>query len=218
MSVEYPTYGIYDDKRVSLEQDQFLNDSITVFDFIVNELKIDPQQVMIVGRSIGSGPAHLLASKRPAGAFILFSPLLSVKDVAKSLPGVGWIAGMVVSSTMFNNGEKIKEIKTPTFIVHGKRDEVVPHSHGEKLFLRSPVAEHLKRFHSVPHMTHNNFSLFDDFVDPCLEFLTSLGLIGGKHAALRPINVQPLIDQYHRKQIVHEMIEENKASSSFTCF
>ena len=137
MSVEYPTYGIYDDERVALEQDQFLNDSVTVFDFIVNELRIDPQQVIIVGRSIGSGPAHLLASERPAGAFVLFSPLLSVREVAKSLPGIGWIAGIVVSSSLFNNGEKIKQINIPTFIVHGRRDKVVPHSHGEMLYKTS---------------------------------------------------------------------------------
>lgn len=152
-----------------------------------------------MGRSIGSGPATLLAKNRAAGAFVLFSPLLSVYEVAKSIPSVGWAAGMFVSSNLFNNGEKIKSIHTPTFIIHGKRDEVVPHSHGEALHKNSPVPHTHKKFHSVHNMTHNNFRLYEDFINPCRDFLNEVGL-NDTNPNLRPISADAFIQQYHEKK------------------
>ena len=164
-----------------------------------------------MGRSIGSGPATLLASKRPAGCFFLFSPLLSVVDVAKSIPNIGWMARMFVSSDFFNNKNLIKNIQTPTFIIHGQRDEVVPFSHGQELHDLSPVHRDSKHLQAVPHMTHNNFMLEQDFIEPGMEFLNKIGLL--KSPALRPIDIAPFIAQYHLLPVNAEY----NAKSSFFC-
>ena len=168
-----------------------------------------------MGRSIGSGPATLLASYRKAGAFVLFSPLLSVYEVAKSIPSVGWMAKMFVSSNMFNNGDRIGSIHTPTFIIHGQKDEVVPYDHGVALHNKSPLPQDRKHFQSVPHMTHNNFRLYEDFIDPCRGFLQKVGLINSINPNLKPIDPTAFIDQYHIKP--QPQIEEKGFTSSYFC-
>lgn len=210
--VEYPTYGIYDAKGVEPEQEQFEKDGQAVFDFLVKELKVNPKQIIIMGRSIGSGPATLLASKRDAGAFILFSPLLSVYEVAKSIPSIGWMAKMFVSSSLFNNGEKIKDIRTPTFIIHGQRDEVVPFSHGQALHQNSAALDHHKHLQAVPHMTHNDFNLYEDFINPGKGFLARIGLMEPHHFNLQPIYAQAFIDRYHEKPVWHGTQEPTTGS------
>ena len=189
--MEYPTYGIYTAKGVNLEEEQFENDGQSVYDFFVENLGLSPDQIIIMGRSIGSGPATLLASKRKAGVFILFSPLISVREVAIRIPKIGWLAKMFISSNLFNNAKHIKDIHTPTFIVHGLQDEVVPHNHGQSLHDLSPVHNERKYMHSVNGMTHNRFKLNEDFIEPGQRFLDKIGLL--KSPALRPIDIAPFI-------------------------
>ena len=82
---------------------------------------------------MGSGPTCHLAekiSKKSGKRFrgvILQSPLLSIYRVAFdfrfSMPG-----------DIFCNVDKIKNIKSPIFVIHGRRDEIVPFWHGSRLY------------------------------------------------------------------------------------
>lgn len=172
---------------------QFEKDGETVFDFLVNVLNVDPKKIIIMGRSIGSGPATLLARKRRAGALVLFSPLLSVREVASRIPKIGWLAKMFVKSSFFNNGNHIKDIESPIFIIHGVKDEIVPHDHGQTLFKLSTV-EH-KHLHSVETMTHNSFKLHEDFLEPSRQFLDKIGLLNSTGL---PINLTDFVKKYHK--------------------
>ena len=73
----------------------------------------------MAGRSLGSGPACYIASKRDPGAVLLVSPLCSVKAVATSK---FCIAGFFINER-FPNRRMLKEAICPTLIVHGKRDK-----------------------------------------------------------------------------------------------
>jgi hypothetical protein len=82
--VEYPGYSIYPGDKNS---DQLLQDSVSVFDYLTNFLEIEPNNIFVFGRSIGSAPSSYLASQRKFGGLILMSPFTSVKSVAKNLVG-----------------------------------------------------------------------------------------------------------------------------------
>ena len=45
--------------------------------------KIDPSNIIIMGRSIGSGPSTFLASRNKIGMLILIAPFTNLKDAAK---------------------------------------------------------------------------------------------------------------------------------------
>ena len=58
--MEFPGYGIYKNEPSDSETIQ-LNSKV-VFDFVINDLNFQPQEVILFGRSMGSGPACYLAS------------------------------------------------------------------------------------------------------------------------------------------------------------
>ena len=60
MIVEYPSYGVYSYKKPS--EKIFFEDSLLVYDYCVNKLKFKPENIIIFGRSIGSGISTYLAS------------------------------------------------------------------------------------------------------------------------------------------------------------
>jgi hypothetical protein len=49
---------------------------------------LEERDVLLFGRSMGSGPATYLASKYSPGALILMSPYTSIRNVVRSK--VGW--------------------------------------------------------------------------------------------------------------------------------
>ncbi len=82
--IEYPGYSLYKEDKCS---DKVLQDSLTVYDYLIETLKVEEDNIYIFGRSIGSGPSLYLSSKRKPGALILMSPFTSVRAVAENLVG-----------------------------------------------------------------------------------------------------------------------------------
>jgi acetyl esterase/lipase len=64
-----------------------LEDSLSVYDFLTENLKIDPDNIFVFGRSIGSGPATYLCSQRKPATLILMSPFTSLRAVAQNIVG-----------------------------------------------------------------------------------------------------------------------------------
>jgi hypothetical protein len=82
--VEYPGYSIYEEEKSS---DKVLDDSVVVFDYLTNNLHIDEENLYILGRSIGSGPAVYVSSKKKPAGLVLISPFTSIRAVAENLVG-----------------------------------------------------------------------------------------------------------------------------------
>ncbi len=85
IAIEYPGYSIYfgDKSSQTIERD-----SLIVFDYFVHILGVSPSDIVVCGRSIGSGPATYLSAKRSPGATVLISPFTSIKQTARSLVGL----------------------------------------------------------------------------------------------------------------------------------
>lgn len=103
------------------------------FDFLTETQGLMPDEIILYGRSLGSGASCELARRQsdlnaPVRGVILQSPLMSAYRVAfhfrYSMPG-----------DMMCNIDKVPFIKSSVFIIHGKRDEIVPFYHGEELYL-----------------------------------------------------------------------------------
>ena len=104
--------------------------------YLVNEKNIEPTNIIIFGRSIGSGPSvHLAASKSNGGLF-LQSPIASGAKVLFGLNA--WIPKMAKRLDIFKNYEKIASVTSKVAITHGNADEVVPVENGQYLLSRVP--------------------------------------------------------------------------------
>jgi fermentation-respiration switch protein FrsA (DUF1100 family) len=125
--VEYPGYGIY---RGSTSTAKVLEDAKCVMEYIRDDLHIKMSDVIIAGRSIGTGPATYVASEYPVGALINISCFKSLKLVARHLFGR---IGEYLVKEQFNNLEWMPKVRCPVLLIHGKRDTLVPVDHAESL-------------------------------------------------------------------------------------
>lgn len=104
-------------------------DSEIVYQYLTQIVGIKDSDIILFGRSMGSGPATHLASLYPAHTLLLMSPYTSIKDVAKSLFGkLSFLVAPFVYER-FRNIDAIKQAKCPVFLLHGLEDTLIPPSH-----------------------------------------------------------------------------------------
>ena len=59
-----------------------LNDALYIYDYINKVLGIEEKDIILFGRSMGSGPATHVASKRKPGCVLIMSGFKSIRSVA----------------------------------------------------------------------------------------------------------------------------------------
>ncbi|KRX03059.1 hypothetical protein PPERSA_08134 [Pseudocohnilembus persalinus] len=168
IAVEYPGYGVY--KNINCTAQQIKYDAQQVYNFIKNQLKIEEKNIIVFGRSIGSGPAcHLAGSNPNLGALILMSAYTSICDVANN---IFCFVGYLIPER-FNNKKEIQKIKCPLLLIHGKKDEVIKFTHAQDLVKASENnLRPQNRLMTVfpENMTHNEFDLEMDILDNLVKF------------------------------------------------
>lgn len=87
-----------------------------------------------------------------AGGLIVESSFTSLADIARSLT-YPWLPLQLLLSQKFDSVNKIAKVDMPVLIVHGSRDDYVPHHFSEKLYA---AAAGKKRLLMVDGGTHNN--------------------------------------------------------------
>lgn len=163
--VEYPQYGLHvEGKR---DQETFWDNAESVYDFLSESVGLGHQDILVFGRSLGTGPATYLASKRRCAALLLFTPYLSIKHVSKQ--HVGCMS--FCAPNIFRNCDYILNVTAPTFIIHGKKDEVIPYQSSQELYKLLSSKSSKKKLVQPELMTHNRFRLQDDFIVPSLAWL-----------------------------------------------
>ena len=80
--MEYPAYGVYNTTDVTKDK-HIKEDTLILYDYLVKHVGLNPQDIVVFGRSIGSGPATYLASKREVNILYLMSAYTCIKDVAR---------------------------------------------------------------------------------------------------------------------------------------
>lgn len=106
-------------------------DGASAANYAISELGYKENEISIFGRSLGSTVAVHIAQNREFRHVVLITPLTSGKDMAVAM-GLGLIK--FVAGDSYNSLQKINNLKSPILIVHGDRDEVVPHHMGKQLF------------------------------------------------------------------------------------
>eukprot|EP00930_Biecheleria_cincta_P050078 TRINITY_DN35258_c0_g1_i1.p1 TRINITY_DN35258_c0_g1~~TRINITY_DN35258_c0_g1_i1.p1 ORF type:complete len:267 (-),score=40.38 TRINITY_DN35258_c0_g1_i1:50-826(-) len=96
------------------------------FKYLRDIVGIPWTEIILYGRSIGSGPSIYLATRTAVRAVVLQSPLTSIYRVAFS-------STVTLPGDMFPNVDRIGQVECPVYIVHGTKDEIVPCSHAEDL-------------------------------------------------------------------------------------
>lgn len=149
---DYTGYGCCNKGEPS-EEDCYA-DIEAAYEYLLSEKNLNPEQIVLYGRSLGSGPSCYLASKtsamgRPVAGLILHSPFASVYRVVFDL-------GFTFLGDVFSNIDRINKIDCPVFIVHGVEDNIISINHARALQEAVPEKMKAEPFF-VPGMGHNGF-------------------------------------------------------------
>eukprot|EP00357_Protocruzia_adherens_P003311 CAMPEP_0115020588 /NCGR_PEP_ID=MMETSP0216-20121206/30266_1 /TAXON_ID=223996 /ORGANISM="Protocruzia adherens, Strain Boccale" /LENGTH=305 /DNA_ID=CAMNT_0002392553 /DNA_START=48 /DNA_END=962 /DNA_ORIENTATION=- len=167
IAMEYPGYGVY---AGSPSATKISEDAEHLYRYLTKTLLWSEKNIMLFGRSIGSGPATLLANKFNPGALLLMSAYTSIKQVVKHLAGK---VATVLVAERFKNIDLMEQVSCPTFFVHGQQDTLIPYTHSQELFglCGGPCELILPQ-----EMDHNEFDFFDDLSLPFSRFLAGCGV------------------------------------------
>lgn len=139
---DYPGYGL---SQGSPSEDRCYQSAEAAYRYLIDDLGIDPETIVLHGRSLGGGPSLELASKYPVGGVILESAFVSAFRVLTRISFFPF--------DQFRNLDKIPNINCPSLIIHGERDEVIPFWHGQQLHEAAPGP---KTFVPLPQASHND--------------------------------------------------------------
>jgi uncharacterized protein len=93
---------------------------------------IPDHRIILLGHSLGSGPAVLLATRHQAAALVLFGAFTSIPDAAAKL--YPYLPVRMVVGVQFNSLARIGEVHIPVVITHSRNDKLIPYSHALTLF------------------------------------------------------------------------------------
>jgi uncharacterized protein len=117
-----------------------------------------PEQIMVYGKSLGTGIASNLASARDCKHLILETPYYSLSSLTQ---GYVWFIP-VPNLIRFNlkTGEHFKEVAAPITVLVAEKDEVIPMANSLRLL---PTMKSTDKFFIVRGAMHNTLPNFDRY-------------------------------------------------------
>mmetsp|Transcript_123944 Transcript_123944/g.246762 ORF Transcript_123944/g.246762 Transcript_123944/m.246762 type:complete len:414 (+) Transcript_123944:34-1275(+) len=162
-AVEYPGYGICPGDICN--EVSVLDNVRVCLRFVLEELQRPLDSILVLGRSIGCGPAIALATEHKIGGLVLISPMLSLKELFSD--NFGPLAYCI--QERFPNKTRMLLVESPLLVVHGQQDKIIPNRHGVELY---NVCRSRKLLVCPKDMGHNSNLLADVsyLVLPMLQF------------------------------------------------
>ncbi|MFQ5411126.1 MAG: alpha/beta hydrolase [Phycisphaerae bacterium] len=122
---EYRGYGRSDGQPT--ERD-IVDDIVYFHDRALRRSDVDPERILIHGRSLGGGLAADLATRRKPRVLILGSTFTSIRAMARKYLAPGFLV-----RHPFHVDRVLKTLDIPVLIFHGTHDDIIPVAHGRAL-------------------------------------------------------------------------------------
>ncbi|WP_299488273.1 alpha/beta hydrolase [Acaryochloris sp. IP29b_bin.137] len=139
---DYRGYGTSDGQPS--EQNAY-EDVKQVYLYLTQTLGVNPNRLLVQGRSLGGGSAVYLATQYPVAGVILESTFTSTFRVVVPIP--------ILPFDKFTNLQRLPQIHVPILVIHGEADSVIPIAQGRQLYAAASAP---KQMLWVPSAGHNN--------------------------------------------------------------
>ncbi|MDD5285089.1 MAG: alpha/beta hydrolase [Desulfuromonadaceae bacterium] len=130
--VEYPGFGR---STGNPTESSITEMAVTAYDAVLKRDEVDPERIVIFGRSLGGGAACALAARRQSAALILQSTFTSTRPFAH-----GFLVPGLLVRDLFDNGRVVAAYRQPILLFHGINDTTVPPEQSRELLRRAPRA------------------------------------------------------------------------------
>lgn len=151
--MHYPGYGGSSGKP---SEKAIVADALALFD----RVQAEHPDVVVVGRSLGSGVAVQVASQRPVTRLVLVTPFDSLQNVAAY--HYPYFPARWLMRDTYQSWKYAPKVAVPTTIVVAAEDEVVPRASSERLL--GCFKPGLVRYVVVPDVGHNTISDSTEYV------------------------------------------------------
>ncbi|MDZ4744147.1 MAG: alpha/beta hydrolase [Verrucomicrobiota bacterium] len=123
VAYDYRGYGRSEGKpsEKALEED-----ILSVYEWIIRDKKVSPEQIILLGRSMGGGPSVWLAGQKPVSGLILESTFTSAYEVM--LPPLPYYRNP------FPTQRRLRNLRVPVLFIHGTADLLIQPHHARKNF------------------------------------------------------------------------------------
>lgn len=113
------------------EQGTYL-DAQATWRYATQVLDFAPDRIVIFGESLGGAVAAWLAARNRPGALVLASTFTSVPDMGADLYPM--LPIRLLANIRYETLARLPQIACPLLVIHSKNDDIIPFSHGRRLF------------------------------------------------------------------------------------
>ncbi|ABC64595.1 alpha/beta hydrolase [Erythrobacter litoralis] len=146
-SVLLPAYRGYEDNEGTPHEKGLYTDGRAALAWLADK-GVAPENLVVIGNSIGTGPAMQMASEVDPLALILISPFTSLPEIAASKMPI--LPMPLLLRDRYDNSAKIGSLDMPILIQAGSADTLIPATHGRALARLAPDAD-LQIFDGLGH-------------------------------------------------------------------
>ncbi|MFK7808717.1 MAG: alpha/beta hydrolase [Saprospiraceae bacterium] len=151
-----PDYRGYGKSTGTVSEEDTYKDMRRLHDHILRTQK--PTELIIYGRSLGSGVATHLAKAVPAKLLILETPFYNMQSLFSDQLQIVWLPFSL--RYQFPNYKNIPAVDYPICVFHGTNDMVVPYRNAIKL---KSILKKEDTFVTIKNGTHHNLSSFEEY-------------------------------------------------------
>lgn len=127
---------------------------------------VDPEHIIIYGRSLGCYFATYLAAQVAPKMLILEAPFYSMEHIIRRILPIYPIRQML--RYPFETYYWFRDVTCPTFLIHGQKDALVPRSHSVKLQKENPSIAQLFTITGGGHKNLNTFARYHEILHDIL--------------------------------------------------
>lgn len=129
------------------------DDGLAAYSFLYSKMKVAPENIIVMGESLGTGVTCNLASRVPVARIILQSPFSCLlARCAEAVPLLRIYPSWFYPQSGLDNASILSHLHIPVLIVHGVDDLIIPVHHARDLFA---AALQPKRLVLVPSARHS---------------------------------------------------------------
>lgn len=127
-------------------------DAEAAWDWLIEWKNFSPEDIVVIGRSLGGAIAAHLAAKHKPGWLVLESAFTSIEDMIRvKYP---FLPPRFFLKHHYRTVEDVRAVKCPVLVVHSRDDKEVPFAHGLRIF---EAASEPKEFLEIKGSHRNGF-------------------------------------------------------------
>lgn len=156
------------------EQGTYL-DAEAAWNFLVREQGSATDEIIVCGRSLGGPIAAWLARKHAPGALFLEATFTSIPELGQELYPI--FPARLLARFEYNTLAYVAEVNCPVLVVHSREDELIPFTHGRRLF---ETARQPKAFVEIRGGHNDGFAISEEIYHKGIEDFISIWLESDK--------------------------------------